>query len=69
MDLTVIMAVIEKGLTLIPILIQAGQDVSEVVGKLTTLSQDAQTGGVTQAQLDELEADLDQQIADFNTEM
>lgn len=67
MDMSAILALIEKGLTYIPIIIQAGESVEPALKTLIGLVTGAQSGTVTQDQLDEAEAALDAAIADFNT--
>lgn len=69
MDLAVILPIIEKGLTLIPILIQAGEDVAPAIKVLLDLITGAQAGTVTQDQLTAAETQLDALIADFNEPM
>lgn len=69
MNAAAIFGLLEKGLTLIPILIQAGQEVVPLVQRLTDLAKGGAAGTVTDAELTALEADLDQALADFNTPM
>jgi hypothetical protein len=66
METTAIFALIEKGLTLLPILIEAGENVANLIAKMQVLTKDAQNGSVTDEQLAELEAELDALIASFN---
>lgn len=69
MDFGTILALITKGLQLIPVLVQAGEDVAPVVNNLIKLSQDAGEGTVTEEQVTALEAQLDAMIAEFNEPM
>lgn len=69
MDAAAIFALISKGLALLPILIQAGEEVGTVIQNLKNLSDSAQAGTVTDEQINALEADLDAAIAKFNEPM
>lgn len=69
MDWTTILPVIEKGLTLIPILVEGGQEIITVINNLKTLTSAAQTGTVTEEQVDAIETDLDAKLAEFNQPM
>lgn len=69
MDATAVFALISKGLALLPILIQAGQEVGTIIQNLKNLSDSAQSGTVTDEQLSTLEAELDASIANFNEPM
>ncbi len=69
MDPVLIFSLIEKGLTLVPILIQAGQEVIPLINRITQIAKGGAAGTVTQAELDALEADLDGALATFNTPM
>lgn len=69
MDAAAIFALLEKGLTLLPTLLSAGVAVEQIIENMIGLSKDAQTGTVTQDQLDTLEAQLDAAIAQFNTDL
>lgn len=66
MDPALIFSIIEKGLTLIPVLIQAGEEVIPLVQRLMQVAKGGADGTVTDAELTALEADLDAQLADFN---
>lgn len=66
MDIAAILALIAKGVSLIPIIIQAGQDIGPAIGVLTKIITGAQAGTVTDAELTAAEATLDQMIEDFN---
>lgn len=69
MDPVLIFSLIEKGLTLVPILIQAGQEVIPLINRITQIAKGGAAGTITQAELDALEADLDGALAAFNTPM
>lgn len=69
MDAASIFALISKGLALLPILIEAGQEVGTIIQNLKALSDSAQAGTVTDEQLSTLEAELDAAIAQFNEPM
>lgn len=69
MGAAAVFAIIEKGLTIIPILLQAGSEIGPLVQRLIDMAKGGANGSVTQADLDALEADLDQALADFNTPM
>lgn len=66
MDFGTILSIITKGLQLIPVLVQAGEDIIPLVTNLSKVVQDAKEGTVTDEQLTALEAQLDAMIADFN---
>lgn len=69
MDTASIFALISKGLALLPILIQAGQEVGTIFQNLKALADSAQAGTVTDEQVSTLEAELDAAIAQFNEPM
>lgn len=69
MDAAAIFALISKGLALIPILIEAGAEVGTIIQNLKALSDSAQSGTVTDDQLNTLEAELDAAITEFNAPM
>lgn len=69
MDAAAVFALLEKGLAILPILIQAGQEVGTIIQNLKNLAANAQSGTVTDDQLTALETDLDAAIAKFNTPM
>lgn len=63
-----IFALLEKGLTLLPLLISAGADVASLIERLRNMAQRAKEGApVTAQELSELEADLDAKLAEFNS--
>lgn len=69
MNAAAIFAILDKGLTLIPLLLQAGSEVVPLVERMSQIAKGGATGTVTQAELDALEADLDAALADFNQPM
>jgi hypothetical protein len=69
MDAAAIFSLIEKGLTLVPILITAGHEVIPLVQRIAQIAKGGAEGTVTQAELDALEADLDAALDTFNTPM
>lgn len=69
MDLTAIFDTVSKGITIITALLEAGQSAAPALNALRALVTGAQTGTVTQADLDKTEALLDQMIADFNIDL
>lgn len=69
MDAVAIFALISKGLTLLPILIQAGAEVGSIIQNMKSLSDSAASGTVTDDQLNTLEAELDAAIEQFNAPM
>ena len=70
MNVEAILTLIAKGLSILPILIQAGEDVANIIGRLQTLAENAANGvPVSATDLDALETDLDAAIAKFNEPM
>ena len=69
MDAAAIFALISKGLSILPILIQAGEEVGTIITNLKNLSDSAAAGTVSDDQLNELESDLDGAIDKFNLPM
>lgn len=66
MNAALIFQIIEKGLTVIPLLISAGTTVIPLVNRLTQLAKGGAEGTVTKEELEALEADLDAALAEFN---
>lgn len=66
MDVMAIMALIQKGLSVAEIIIEAGRDAAPAIKALIALAAGAQQGTVTQEQVDDTEALLDRLIAEFN---
>jgi len=69
MDPATILDLIAKGLALLPALIAAGADVVTTIKNLQALSQAGANGTVTDQQLADVEAHLDDQIAKFDIAM
>lgn len=67
MDAILIFSIIEKGLTLVPLLIQAGSTVIPLIERLKAVAKGGAEGTVTQAELEALEADLDSALEEFNS--
>lgn len=61
-----VLALIEKGLMVVSLAIQAGQSAEPALQVLKNLVTGAQQGEVTEAQLAEAEALLDKLITQFN---
>lgn len=64
-----ILALVAQGLALLPTLIQTGIDVTSRIEQLTQLSKDGSAGTATDAQIAQVRAQLDQDLADFNTDL
>lgn len=70
MNATAIFALLEKGLTALPLLIDAGMNIYNLVDRLRTVAAAAKNGQmVSDADLAELEADLDSALAEFNSDL
>lgn len=70
MNMEAILTLIAKGLSLLPILIQAGEGVIDTINRLQTLAENAANGiQVSDAELDAFESELDAAIAKFNEPM
>ena len=70
MNATAIFALLEKGLTALPLLIDAGMNIYNLVERLRTVAAAAKNGQtVSDADLAELEADLDSALAEFNSDL
>jgi len=58
---------IEKGLTLLPILVDAGISITTTIQHLLSLNKAAAAGGaITPAELAKIRADFDSDLDDFN---
>lgn len=66
MDIAAILALIAKGVSLIPVLVQAGKDIVPAIGVIKNIITGAQAGTITDQQLTDFEAMLDAMISDFN---
>lgn len=70
MDATAIFALIDKGLTLLPILLQAEEDVAQTIANMKKLSEAGAAGtSISDEDLASIEAQFDQDLSDFNTPM
>lgn len=69
MDAAAVFQLLEKGITLIPVLLEAGLEITQVIQNLKNLAAAGAAGTVTDEQLNTLEAELDALIADFNQPM
>ena len=67
MNAAAIFGIIEKGLTVIPLLIQAGTTVVPLVNRLVAVAKGGADGTVTDEELTALEADLDAALGEFNS--
>lgn len=66
MNAALIFQIIEKGLTVIPLLISAGTTVIPLINRLAAIAKGGAEGTVTKEELEALEADLDAALAEFN---
>lgn len=64
-----ILALVAQGLALLPTLIQTGIDVTNRIEQMIALSQGGANGTVTDAQIAQYRAQLDADLADFNTDL
>lgn len=69
MDFAAFLAIAQKVASVLGILIAAAQDVEPVLKAFTNLIMGVKNGTVTQAQVDDLEKQLDDAIAEFNAEI
>lgn len=69
MDIMAILALVLKGVSVVEAVIAAGQSAAPAITVIRDLITGAQTGAVTQAQLDATEATLDSMIDDFNLDL
>lgn len=67
MNAEAILALVAQGLALLPTLIQTGVDVMARIEQMRALADAGATGSVTDAQIAEYRAQLDSDLADFNT--
>ncbi len=66
-DYSKVFEILEKGLRVIPILIDTGSDVIGLVNRMTKVAADAKDGKkVDPQEIGELEAELDTALAEFN---
>lgn len=69
MNAIAIFDLVQKGLTTIGVLIEAGQNAAPAIDALMKVVTGAKTGSVTPEQLTQTEALLDRLIADFNADI
>lgn len=69
MDIATILALVEKGMTVIGALIAAGESAAPAISAISNLVTGAKAGTVTDDQLDATEKLLDDQIAQFDLEI
>jgi len=70
MDATAIFGLIQKGLTLLPILLQAGEDVAQTIENMKKLADAGASGkSISDEELASIEAQFDADLSDFNTPM
>lgn len=69
MDIAAIFALIAKGLTVVEAVVAAGEEAAPAIKALYNLVTGAQNGAVTDDQLEQTEALLDQMITDFNLDL
>jgi NAD(P)H-dependent flavin oxidoreductase YrpB (nitropropane dioxygenase family) len=69
MNAAAILALVAQGLALLPTMIQTGMDVTNRIESAIALSKAGSEGTVTDAQIAAYRAQLDQDLADFNTDM
>lgn len=67
MNAALIFSIIEKGLTVIPLLISAGTTVIPLITRLKAVLKGGADGTVTQTELEALEKDLDAALDEFNS--
>lgn len=67
MNAAAIFELIEQGLTLLPILIDAGVNITQRVEQLRALAKGGAAGTITDADLAKIRADFDSDLANFNT--
>ena len=68
MNAIAIFTILEKGLSLLPTLIDAGMSVTNLIQRMTKVAADAKEGKtVDAAEIASLEADLDASLAEFNS--
>lgn len=69
MDVLAIINLIAKGISVVEMAITAGRNAIPAIEAVKTLVTGAQDGTITDAMLDDIEAKLDAQIAEFNEPM
>jgi hypothetical protein len=69
MDAAAVFVLIEKGLTLLPLLIQAGVDIAPKVEQLIALAKAGSAGTLSDADIAKIRADFDTDLDQFNQPM
>lgn len=69
MDPVTVFTLIEKGLTLLPILISAGINIEQRVEQLIALAKGGADGTLTDVDIVKIRADFDADLDTFNTPM
>ncbi len=67
MNVALIFDIIQKGLTVIPLLISAGTTVLPLIERLKAVVKGGAEGTITEAELIALERDLDAALDEFNS--
>ena len=66
MNAVAIFELIQQGLTLLPVLVQAGIDITQRVEQLTTLAKGGASGTISDEDLAKIRSDFDADLASFN---
>jgi len=61
-----ILALLAKGLSALPSLIEGGTNVIDRINQMKKLAEDAKAGTVTKAQIDAIRAQTDRDLDEFN---
>lgn len=69
MDAATVFSLIEKGLTLLPILISAGVNIEQRIEQLITLAKGGADGTLTDADIAKIRSDFDADLDTFNAPM
>ena len=69
MDAATIFELIAKGVSLLPMLVQAGIDITQRVEQLITLANGGAAGTLSDADIAKIRADFDADLAEFNTDL
>ena len=69
MDPVLIFELIQKAVTTIPILIDAGVSIKNRIDQISALAEGGANGTITDVQLAKIRSDLDADLADFNKPM
>lgn len=69
MDIAAILALVEKGMTIVSAIIAAGENAAPAIAAISSLVTGAKNGTVTDAQLDATEKLLDDQIDQFDLDI